>query len=208
MPFYLYLWDGENDRHIAGHGITQEEFEEVVGSPDEITESRSSGRPAALGQTATGRYLICIYEMIDDVTVYPITAYELSQESTMVDREDRRITAPLTEEARRRYAESRDRIGEIREKVDADLPGLIATARRAKAAHDEAQTSTREAAAQLKSERELKGVSLAEVADRTGIPAEELRRLEEGRAIGNLGVLSRYAAALGKRFSVTLSGPA
>lgn len=80
MPFYLYLWDGENDRHLAEHGVTAAEFEDVVGNPDEVVESRTSGRPAALGSTATGRYLICVYEMIDDVTVYPITAYELREE--------------------------------------------------------------------------------------------------------------------------------
>jgi hypothetical protein len=33
-----------------------------------------------LGYTTAGRYLICVYELIDDVTVYPITAYELRQD--------------------------------------------------------------------------------------------------------------------------------
>jgi len=80
MPFYLYLWDGENDRHIGDHGVSREEFEEVVAASDEVVESRSSGRPAAMGCTSSGRYLICVYELIDDVTVYPITAYELRQD--------------------------------------------------------------------------------------------------------------------------------
>lgn len=80
MPFYLYLWDGENELHLAEHGVSADEFEQVVGNPDTTVESKSSGRPAAVGYTATGRYLICVFKLIDDVTVYPITAYELMEE--------------------------------------------------------------------------------------------------------------------------------
>jgi hypothetical protein len=31
----------------------------------------------ARGETSTGKYIACIYEMLDDSTVYPVTAYEL-----------------------------------------------------------------------------------------------------------------------------------
>ena len=77
MPFYFFLWDGENDRHLAEHGVTPEEFEEVVSDPDGVEESDSSGRPIAFGSTSSGMYLACVYEMLDDTTVYPITAYEV-----------------------------------------------------------------------------------------------------------------------------------
>jgi len=66
--------------HVSQNGISVAEFEEVVGNPDQTVTSRSSGRPAALGYTSSGRYLICVYELLDDVTVYPISAYELSQD--------------------------------------------------------------------------------------------------------------------------------
>ena len=63
--------------HLAEHGVTPEKFEEVVSDPDEIKVSRSSGRPLAMGYTSTGKYLACLYEMLDELTVDPITAYEL-----------------------------------------------------------------------------------------------------------------------------------
>ena len=77
LPFYFYQWDDENERHLAEHGITAEEFEEVVSDPVETKRSRSSGRPMAFGYTLSGKYLACVYEFLDDVTVYPVTAYEV-----------------------------------------------------------------------------------------------------------------------------------
>ena len=75
MPFWFFIWDGENDQHIAEHGVTPEEFEEVCRKPDYVDRSDSSGRPAAFGYTSAGRYLACFYDIIDDVTLYPVTAY-------------------------------------------------------------------------------------------------------------------------------------
>ena len=76
MPFYLFIWDGENEEHLAEHGITPEEFSEVVCDPYRVEKSRSSGRPIAFGYTSSGRYLACVYEMIDETSIYPVTAYE------------------------------------------------------------------------------------------------------------------------------------
>jgi uncharacterized DUF497 family protein len=76
MPFYLFVWDGENDEHLAEHGVTPEEFAEVVCQPDRVETSRSSGRPIAFGPTTTGKYLACVYELLDETTVYAITAFE------------------------------------------------------------------------------------------------------------------------------------
>jgi hypothetical protein len=39
--------------------------------------SRSSGRPVVFGDTDAGRHLMVVYELIDDETVYPVTAYEV-----------------------------------------------------------------------------------------------------------------------------------
>lgn len=49
MPFYFFLWTVESIRHVAEHGISQEEFEEVVMNPEGETVSRSSGNPIAFG---------------------------------------------------------------------------------------------------------------------------------------------------------------
>lgn len=55
MPFYLFIWNGPIEEHIAEHGVTPDEFEEVVCDPDEVNQSRSSGRQIAFGETSTGK---------------------------------------------------------------------------------------------------------------------------------------------------------
>ena len=77
MPWYLFQWDSETEDHLAEHGVTSEEFEEVVCSPDAVGESRSTGGPIAFGYTSTGKYIACLYEMLDADTVLPVTAYEV-----------------------------------------------------------------------------------------------------------------------------------
>ena len=65
----------KNERHIQEHGVSMEEFEEVVCNPDATETSRSTGRPIAFGYTSTGKYLACVCDMLDESTVCPITAY-------------------------------------------------------------------------------------------------------------------------------------
>ncbi|MCC6125946.1 MAG: hypothetical protein IT426_13355 [Pirellulales bacterium] len=65
------------EKHLGLHGITPDEFEEVVCGPDDVDFSRSSRRPIAFGETSTGKYLACVYELLDDATILPITAYEV-----------------------------------------------------------------------------------------------------------------------------------
>lgn len=77
MPFYLFIWNEMIERHLAAHSVTPDEFEEVVCDPDEVGESRSSGHPIAFGATSTGKYLACVFELLDDTTVLPVTAYEV-----------------------------------------------------------------------------------------------------------------------------------
>ncbi|MHB1034974.1 MAG: hypothetical protein ACYC35_21675 [Pirellulales bacterium] len=77
MPFYLFIWSDMIEVHLAAHGVTPDEFEEVICDPDEVCQSRSSGRPVAFGETSTGKYLACVYELLDESTVLPITAYEV-----------------------------------------------------------------------------------------------------------------------------------
>lgn len=79
MPWLDFIWvpgDGGNVEHIAQHGISQDEVEEVVQNPDRIDVSRSSGRPIAFGYTSEGRYIAVVYEEVDETTIYPITAYD------------------------------------------------------------------------------------------------------------------------------------
>jgi len=77
MAFFFFHWDDEIIEHLAQHGVTREEFAEIVQNPDERGTSRSTGRPTATGFTSTGKTLFCVYVMIDADTVLPITAYEV-----------------------------------------------------------------------------------------------------------------------------------
>jgi uncharacterized DUF497 family protein len=82
MKFDSILWDRDDDpdgnvKHIAKHGITKNEVEDVFQNPTGADTSRSSGRPVIFGDTCTGRHLIVVYEEVDADAVYPITAYEV-----------------------------------------------------------------------------------------------------------------------------------
>ena len=80
--FLHVIWDLDDDpegnvQHIAEHGVTKAEVLEVLARPETREESRSSGRPVAIGATSTGRTILVVYDEIDEETVYPVTAYDL-----------------------------------------------------------------------------------------------------------------------------------
>ena len=78
------VWDLEEDpegnvQHIAEHGVTVEEAEEVVRNRYEAAvASRSSGRPTVFGWTSTGKYLAVAFEIVDKEVPqgYVVTAFE------------------------------------------------------------------------------------------------------------------------------------
>jgi hypothetical protein len=84
----IVIWDlpdepDGNVAHIAEHGITQDEVEEVVRNPDNPVEaSRSSGRPITFGATSTGKFIAVIWEDVEDDpwTIYSVTAYEVGDD--------------------------------------------------------------------------------------------------------------------------------
>jgi hypothetical protein len=80
MPFYFFVWSEEIVTYLALHGVTEEEFEEIVSNPEFDDISESSGRPIAFGETSTGKRLGCVYELLDDVTVLPVTAFEIEED--------------------------------------------------------------------------------------------------------------------------------
>ncbi|MHB1038139.1 MAG: hypothetical protein ACYC35_27115 [Pirellulales bacterium] len=82
MRFRAVLWDLDDDpdgnvQHCAEHGIAKEEVEDVLQYATDADISRSSGRPVLFGDTATGRHLMVVYEMVESDVVYPITAFEV-----------------------------------------------------------------------------------------------------------------------------------
>ena len=81
MDYLDFIWTDDRIEHLAQNGITHDDFEHVMCNPIRNGFSRSSGRPAVWGNTLDGRYIIAVYEKIDDITVFPITAYEVSEPS-------------------------------------------------------------------------------------------------------------------------------
>ena len=82
MPYFEIIWNeepGGNIEHIAEHGLTPEDVEEVIFNPVDRDVSRSSGLPIVFGFTLAGRYILVVYEQIDAVTVYPVTAYDVEE---------------------------------------------------------------------------------------------------------------------------------
>ena len=79
MPYFDFFWTDEIIEHLAEHGVTPKDFERVVQRPVDVRASRSSDLPAAFGYTEDGRFIIAIYDFIDDVTVLPVTAYEVPE---------------------------------------------------------------------------------------------------------------------------------
>lgn len=81
----IIAWDMDDDpdgnvHHVAQHGITVEEVEEVLLNEDNpVGESRSSGRPITFGETSTGKRIAVIWEQALDnpLVIRPVTAYEL-----------------------------------------------------------------------------------------------------------------------------------
>ena len=80
MVWFDYLWlegDDGNIEHIAEHHLTMDDVEQVIENFEEEGVSSSTGRPIRFGYTSDGRYIAVVFEWIDEVTVYPVTAYEV-----------------------------------------------------------------------------------------------------------------------------------
>jgi hypothetical protein len=82
MPYYDIIWNEEPDgnvAHIAEHGLTPEDVEEVIFNPVDRDVSRSSGFPIVFGFNPSGRYIMVVYEQPDEMTIYPVTAYDVEE---------------------------------------------------------------------------------------------------------------------------------
>lgn len=80
-------WDDEdfasgNTRHVAEHGVTPEEFQEVLDAADRRDVGSSKSDPTHMtivGETRDGRSLRIVFELDEDddfAYIRPITAYE------------------------------------------------------------------------------------------------------------------------------------
>jgi hypothetical protein len=79
MPYFDFVWTDEIIEHLAQHGISQDDFAYVVCNPVGRGASRSTGLPTSWGHTRDGRYIMAVYEELDELTVLPVTAYEVAE---------------------------------------------------------------------------------------------------------------------------------
>jgi uncharacterized DUF497 family protein len=77
MPWYDIVWTDEIEEYIGQHGLELDDVRHVLENFDSEDVSRSSGRPIRFGDIPDGREIAVVFEWIDDVTLCPITAYEV-----------------------------------------------------------------------------------------------------------------------------------
>ena len=90
MNIRFYLDPETQMPHIYGHGVDENEVEEVLRKPSEDRPGREGAR-VAIGRTRAGRYIRIIYVPDQEAdSVFVITAYQLSGKPLMAYRRRRR----------------------------------------------------------------------------------------------------------------------
>ena len=77
MKIHKIIWTEEQIEHIARHGIQSHEFEEVCFGKAFVQRTKSLGKNPVyyvLGQTLSGRYLLCVVIHFPDGNGFPVTA--------------------------------------------------------------------------------------------------------------------------------------
>lgn len=89
LKIHRLIWSEDRKEHIARHGVTPEEVEEVCFGLSLIQRVKSRKKNPVyyiFGQTDSGRYLFCVVIQFPEGTGYPVTA------RPMTDKEKRRYT--------------------------------------------------------------------------------------------------------------------
>lgn len=74
----LLVWDEWNVAHIARHGVSPEDVEQVCHADHHVSETYD-GRLRLIGLTAQGRMLTVILAPKDEGVYYPVTARSASK---------------------------------------------------------------------------------------------------------------------------------
>ena len=76
-----FIWPDERIEHIARHGVTPEEVEQVCFGKPLVRRAKSEGENPVyyvLGQSEVGRYLVCVVIQFPDGNGYPVTARDMT----------------------------------------------------------------------------------------------------------------------------------
>ncbi len=84
MDFLRILWDDPNDphgnvEHLAEHGLSIDDIEDVLENPTSNGRSNSSGLPCVWGYSLEGIYILVVFEEIDEDMIRMVTAYEVPE---------------------------------------------------------------------------------------------------------------------------------
>lgn len=77
MKIRQIVWSEERVEHIAHHGVTPDEVEEVCFGHAFVHRGKTEGQNPVyyvLGLTDAGRYLFCVIIQFPDKKGYPVTA--------------------------------------------------------------------------------------------------------------------------------------
>ena len=88
MRIYEFVWAEDRIDHVARHGVTPEEVEQVCFGRPLVQRAKSEGENPVyyvLGQTNAGRYLFSVVIRFPDGKGYTVTA------RPMTDKEERRF---------------------------------------------------------------------------------------------------------------------
>ncbi|MBI4286987.1 MAG: BrnT family toxin [Chloroflexi bacterium] len=78
MKISQVKWDEINVEHIARHGITPQEVEDVCSGPHQAFRGREK-RHILFGTSSAGRYLKVILQRLEKSVYRPITAMEMTE---------------------------------------------------------------------------------------------------------------------------------
>jgi uncharacterized protein len=94
MKIHELIWPEDRIDHIARHGVSPEEIEEVCFGRSLVQRAKSEGKNPiyyVFGQTAAGRYLFCAMIQFPNGKGFPVTA------------------RPMTSKERRRFSQWKKR---------------------------------------------------------------------------------------------------
>ena len=79
MRISKLAWDDYRIEHIARHSVEPEEVWEVCEDPLHMAHREGRNRYRLYGQTAEGRYLFVVLELIERTVYKPITARDMTE---------------------------------------------------------------------------------------------------------------------------------
>ena len=81
MRIKALIWPDDRVEHIARHGVTPEEVEQVCFGRPFVQRAKSEGESPVyyvLGQSEAGRYLFCVVILFPDGNGFPVTARDMT----------------------------------------------------------------------------------------------------------------------------------